>query len=253
MSVAPSGILRPERLNRILTDLLNHRYIGVLTAEDAKSGKEFYFAGSGVKVTSVGPRKSLPIGRFWISAQAVTEEAVNAALENQRERGGLLGELLVDGGHMTDDARNAGLADKIVEELADVFFWPSPQYHYTPGHQTRVGGMDRTREKSGGKSLSLSTNVAQLIMRAKVDGQNLRRAGRTLGGIEVHFKAAPAAKEILFTKSKFMELPPWERLLLPHFRTPRNAGELIEGSGVPWSRILSGMVNFVKRKLIEPA
>ena len=253
MGVSPSGLLRPERLNRILTDFLNHRYIGVLAVEDAQSGKEFYFAGSGVKVTSVGPRKSLPIGRFWITAQVVKEEAVNAALQTQREQGGLLGELLVDGGHMSDDARNAGLADKITEELADLFFWPNPQYHYNPGHQTRVGGLDRIREKSGGKSLSLSTNVPQLIMRAKVDGYNLRRAGRTLGGTEVHYKATPAVKELLFTKAKFMELPPWERVLLPHFRAPRNAGELIEGSAVPWSRVLSSMANFLKRKLIEPA
>jgi hypothetical protein len=221
--------------------------------EDAQSGKEFYFAGSGVKVTAVGPRKSLPIGRFWITAQAVKEEAVNAALQAQQERGGLLGEHLVDGGHMTEDARNAGLADKIVEELADLFFWPSPKYHYSPGHQTRVGGMDRIRETAGGKSLSLSTNLAQLIMRAKVDGQNLRRAGRTIGGTEIHYKATSAVKDLLFTKAKFMELPPWERVLLPHFRAPRNAGELIEGSGVPWSRVLSTMVNFPKRKLIAPA
>ncbi|MHC4777596.1 MAG: hypothetical protein ACYTFG_03350 [Planctomycetota bacterium] len=253
MAVAPSGMLRPERLNRILTDLLNHRYIGVLSAEDAESGKEFYFAGSGVKLTSVGPRSSLPIGRFWITANLVQEEAVNAALENQQEKGGLLGQILVDGGHMTETGRDAGLADKIVEELADLFFWPGPKYHYSPGHQTRVGGLDHVRTKASGKSLSLSTNLAQLIMRAKVEGQNLRRAGRKLGGVENRFKAAPAMKEFLFTKAKFMELPPWERLLLPLFKSPRNAGELIEGSGVPWSRVLSGLTNFQKRGLIEPA
>ena len=40
LMISPSGTLTPQRLNRIITDLLNHRYIGVLSAHDQTASAE---------------------------------------------------------------------------------------------------------------------------------------------------------------------------------------------------------------------
>jgi len=249
--ISPSGQLTPQRLNRIISDLLNHRYVGVLSAEDGDTTKEFYFAGSGVKATTIGPRKSLPVGRFWLVLGVVQEDALEEALQIQRERGGLIGEILVDGGQLSDEGRTEGLTDQLVEEIADLFFWPGPRYHYRPGPQTRVGTSDKLRQREGVKSLSMTTNLAQVLMRAKVDGLNLKTAGRKLGGVDQEYRATPAVREVLFTKETFMALPAEQQKLLPLFTKPRSAGEFIEGAGIPWSLVLKAMSAFLDRKFIE--
>jgi hypothetical protein len=233
-----------------LTDLLNHRYIGVLTAEDEESGKEFYFAGSGVKATSMGTRKSQPIGRFWTAAGAVDDAAMQAALQTQQERGGLIGDILVESEKITEDQRQAGLVEQLVEELSDLFFWPSPQYHYKPGHQTQVIITKHKREETT-KSLSLKANLAQVIMRVKVEGRTLKDAGRALGGVGTPFLHTARAKDILFTREKFMALTPPQRMLLPLFSKPRSPGQLIEGAGIPWSQVLRETALFLKEDWIK--
>lgn len=252
--IAPSGRLAPERLGRILTDLLSHRYTGVLSASDGESSKEFYFAGSGVKCSSTGPRKSQPIGRFWVAQGFVADDALSEALQRQHEKaGGLLGEHCIEMGLLTEEQRDAGLVDQLVEELSDLYFWPGAKYHYRPGHQTRVGTVDGMKPLTGVKSLSVKTNLAQALMRARVDGQNLREAGRALGGIETEYRTTAAAKDVLFTRAVFLELPGPRRALLPLLTRPVNAGQLIEGSGLPWSHVLGGMHDFLKKGWIERA
>ncbi|GEM_PF-2025966 len=251
--IPSSGRLTPERLNRIFSDLLNHRYVGVLSAEDEDAAKEFYFAGSGLKLTSVGPRKSLPVGRFWVSDGVLTEEVLAKALDVQKDRGGLVGEILTESGDFPEEPMMAGLTAQVTEELCDLFFWPGPKYRYKPGPQTRVGGIDRRREREGAKSLTLKGNLAQIIMQARVDGKNLRDAGRKIGGVETTYRGSPEARKVLFTREAFMAYPPPERKLLALFNKPRSAGEIIEEADLPWSRVLLGMAKFLKEGLLEPA
>ncbi|MCU0722488.1 MAG: hypothetical protein MUC63_02535 [Planctomycetes bacterium] len=252
-AVPPTGRLSPDRLTRLLTDLFNQRYVGVLQAKDAESAKEFYFAGSGVKLTSLGTRKSLPVGRFWVIAGVLAEDALARTLQIQAEKGGVVGELLLTAGHLTEEQRQAGLVDQFLEELCDVFFWPSPEYHYRPGHQTRVGALDIDREKGNVKSLSIKGDLAKIVAQAKVNAHALREAGRQLGGVAQAFAATPKAKEILFAKDRFTALPPAQRALLPLFAKPRSAAQTIEEGQIPWSRVLSGMAEFLRNGWIAKA
>jgi hypothetical protein len=252
-TVPPSGRLVPDRMQRILTDLFNQRYVGVLQAKDAESAKEFYFAGSGVKLTSLGPRKSLPIGRFWVTSGVLPEDALARTLAIQADKGGMIGELLLTGGHFSEEQRNAGLVDQFLEELCDMYFWPSPEYHYRPGHQTRVGAFDIDREKSGVKSLSLKADLAKVCTQAKVNAHNLREAGRQIGGVGQAYAATPKAREILFAKDRFTALPPAQRALLPLFAKPRPAAAIIEEAQIPWSRVLMGMAEFLRSGWIAKA
>jgi len=252
-SVPPSGRLTADRMQRILTDLFNQRYVGVLQAKDAESAKEFYFAGTGVKLTSLGPRRSLPAGRFWVCAGFLAEETLAQTLQIQAEKRGMIGDLLVNGGHLTEAQRDAGLVEQFLEELCDMFFWPSPEYHYRQGHQTRVGELDIDREKSGAKSLSLKADLAKVSAQAKVNAHNLREAGRQLGGVGVSYAATAGAKEVLFAKDRFAALPPAQRVLLPVFAKPHSAAEIIEEGQVPWSRVLTGMAEFLRNGWISKA
>lgn len=254
--VPGKGRLSRERVGRIITDLLNHRYVGTLTAKDDDSAKEFYFAGSGVKATSVGPRKSLPIGRFMICAGYVGESQVEEALARQEQSDGTagpLGEVLMGLGYLSEEDRDKALYEQLVEEIADLFFWPQPQYTYQTGHQTRVGFVDRLRDRAGVKSLSFKTNLAQVLAQAKTQGSLLRDAGRRLGGVDTAYKATAKAKELLFTKEKFQAMHPTYRALIPLLTRPRSVGEVIELGRVPWSFVLSGMHDLHESKLIEPA
>jgi hypothetical protein len=114
-----------------------------------------------------------------------------------------------------------------------------------------VSSAGRTRDHANVKSLSIKTNLAQALMLAKVEGQNLKTVGRKLGGVEPEYRAAPASRELLFTKEKFSALPPEQRKILPLLSKPRSAGQLIEGSGIPWSMVLKSMGAFLEKGLIE--
>ena len=90
-------------------------------------------------------------------------------------------------------------------------------------------------------------------MTARVEGKNLREAGRSLGGVETPYQITGAARDLLFTKEKFTALPAPQRAILPMLAKPRSAGELIESGRVPWSRVLREMAFFLKEGLIAPA
>jgi len=200
------GRLTNSKLEALFKDLSKHEFTGSLGVWDDAAWKEFYFANSGIRVTSIGARKVLPIGEYLVRRAFVEKEALDKALEAQMTHMSMIGEILVDQEELEPERRDKALSWQAQDELADLYFWPRPHYEYRPGPQTQqYTVVGRKRAETNTKSLSFTTSVPNLIRASRELYQELVevRGQLKLSGV---YRMTEKGRQKLFVKGGFKAL-----------------------------------------------
>jgi outer membrane protein assembly factor BamB/tetratricopeptide (TPR) repeat protein len=106
---------------------------GTLVVQDTDSRKCVFFGSTGVQLLSSGKRKGLKIGDMLLRAGKVTEGELEDALENARIQKKMVGEVLVEGGIVTQDAIQRLIREQIEEEIYDLFLWKRANFEFVEG------------------------------------------------------------------------------------------------------------------------
>jgi hypothetical protein len=209
------GFLSTDKLEGVLKDLADNQYTGTLGVWDDSSWKEFYFAQTGVRMTSIGARKSLPIGEILVRRGFVDREMVNNALQAQASRRAMLGELLIEHGDLSEEHRDRALRWQLEEELTDLFFWPHPHYEYHAGLQTQtVSIVQRKRAETNTKSLSFQIAVHEVLRAAREEHKELFEIQRELS-LRSIYRLSEIGRQKLFVQGGFKELSgPEQRIVV---------------------------------------
>ncbi len=209
------GRLTIEKLEGVFKDLSSRKFTGTISVWDERAWKEFYFAGSGVRVTSVGDRKTLPLGEFLTRRGFVEQEAVDKALEKQQTNFNMLGEILVESEELEPERRDKALLWQVEEELSDLYFWHGPRYEYEPGPQTgQYSEVERKRAETNTKSLSVNAEVSGIIRGAREAYKEMMEVRNALrmGGV---YRLTELGRQKLFVKGGFKALSdPEQRIVV---------------------------------------
>ncbi|MHC4777859.1 MAG: hypothetical protein ACYTFG_04690 [Planctomycetota bacterium] len=209
------GHLTIERLEAVYKDLASRKFTGTLSVWDETSWKEFYFADTGIRVTSIGERKTLPLGEFLVRRAFVDREALDKALERQMTTMTMLGEVLVEKEELEPDRRDKALRWQVEEELSDLFEWVRPQYSYNPGAQTQqFSVVQRKRAETNTKSLSMKVSVSDVIRASREMYKELLSINGELRTRSV-YRITEKGRQTLFVKGGFKKLSdPEQRIVV---------------------------------------
>lgn len=110
----------------------NGRHTGTIRVANADITKMIYIQkGVIVSCTSTDPREFL--GHFLVSQGAIDEADLQGAIIDQDRYSGMLGQLLVQRGSITEDRLNEMLRVKAEEAIFDLFTWTSGQFQFIDG------------------------------------------------------------------------------------------------------------------------
>lgn len=116
----------------------NGRRTGTLRVANADTTKMIYIRkGVIVSCTSTDPREFL--GHFLVSHGAIDETALREAISDQERNSGLLGQLLVQRGAITQERLEEMLRIKAEEAIFDLFTWTDGHFRFLdddlPGYE----------------------------------------------------------------------------------------------------------------------
>ena len=116
----------------------NGRHTGTIRVANAEITKMIYIReGVIVSCTSTAPREFL--GHFLVSQGAIDEADLQGAIIDQDRHSGMLGQLLVQRGAITEERLNKMLRIKAEEAIFDLFTWTSGQFRFIdddlPGYE----------------------------------------------------------------------------------------------------------------------
>jgi Domain of unknown function (DUF4388) len=127
--VAFQGNLETMPVADLLQWASNGRQTGTLRVTNAEITKKIYIEkGVIVSCTSTDPREFL--GHFLVSQGAIDEAGLQGAIIEQDRQKGMLGQLLVQRGAITEDRLNEMLRIKAEEAIFDLFTWTSGQFRF---------------------------------------------------------------------------------------------------------------------------
>jgi hypothetical protein len=110
----------------------NGRYTGTIRVANAEITKMIYIRkGDIVSCTSTDPREFL--GHFLVSQGAIDETDLQGAIIDQDRHSGLLGQLLVQRGAISEERLEEMLRIKAEEAIFDLFTWTSGQFRFIEG------------------------------------------------------------------------------------------------------------------------
>jgi outer membrane protein assembly factor BamB len=115
---------------------------GTLIVEDGESKKSIYFGSTGIKLVSTGSRKGMKLGDILLRAGKVSEGQLSEALENARILKKMVGEVLVEGGFVTDAEIQQVVREQIEEEIYDLFLWKKANFEFIEGPDARARDAD---------------------------------------------------------------------------------------------------------------
>jgi len=106
---------------------------GTLVVEDGESRKAIYFGKEGVQLLSTGRRKGFRIGDILVRAGKISQEKLKEVLDRQKTSRRLLGEELVNSGHVTRKDIQEVVRAQIEEEIYDLFLWKRAGFEFIEG------------------------------------------------------------------------------------------------------------------------
>ncbi len=110
----------------------NGRLTGTVRVANADVTKMIYIHnGVIVSCTSTDPREFL--GHFLVSQGAIDEKDLQGAIIDQDRQSGLLGQMLVQRGAITEERLNEMLRLKAEESIFDLFTWADGQFLFLDG------------------------------------------------------------------------------------------------------------------------
>jgi outer membrane protein assembly factor BamB len=106
---------------------------GTLVVQDADSRKAIYFGKEGVQLLSTGRRKGIRIGDILVRAGKISPEKLEEVLDRQKTSHRLLGEELVNSGHVSRKDIQEVVRGQIEEEIYDLFLWKKASFEFIEG------------------------------------------------------------------------------------------------------------------------
>ena len=106
---------------------------GTLVVQDGESRKAIYFGKEGVQLLSTGRRKGFRIGDILVRAGKISQEKLKEVLDQQKTSKRLLGEELVNSGHVTRKDIQEVVRAQIEEEIYDLFLWKRAAFEFIEG------------------------------------------------------------------------------------------------------------------------
>lgn len=246
------GSLTRDKLEEIFRDLAQNQFTGNLAAYDEKAWKEFYFASTGVRITSVGARKVLPLGEILLRLGLLDEEDQRRVLARQREKPALYGEAAVELGLADEEHVDTALRTQAELELLDLYFWRRPTFEYRPGLQSVPSPMvERKRRETGTKSLSAPCDVLALIQRARALHREIAERKRRLPRSSAVFGLTDKGKEVLFRKGGFQKLPAIEQRVIILLDGRRTLADLFARAKVLWTDVMRVVDRLVEHGAVQ--
>ena len=130
--MAFEGNLETMPVADLLQWAANGRYTGTIRVANAEITKMIYIRkGEIVSCTSTDPREFL--GHFLVSQGAIDEADLQGAIIDQDRNSGLLGQLLVQRGAITQERLEDMLRIKAEEAIFDLFTWKTGQFRFMDG------------------------------------------------------------------------------------------------------------------------
>jgi len=130
--VAFEGNLETMPVADLLQWASNGRLTGTLRVANADITKMIYILkGAIVSCTSTDPREFL--GHFLVSQGAIDEADLQGAIVDQDRFSGMLGQLLIQRGAITEEKLDEMLRLKAEEAIFDLFTWTSGQFLFHDG------------------------------------------------------------------------------------------------------------------------
>ncbi|MCU0234357.1 MAG: DUF4388 domain-containing protein [Thermoanaerobaculales bacterium] len=127
-----TGNLETMNLAELLQWLANNRQTGTLIIADGRVEKKIYLRGGTILSSSSSDPKQL-LGHFLVSKGVITEEVLSQAMTVQEQQGGLLGEILVEGGALDQATLDRMLKLNAEENICDLFAWEKGSFEFLDG------------------------------------------------------------------------------------------------------------------------
>lgn len=130
--MAITGNLETMNLAELLQWLANNKQTGTLIVSDGSVEKRIYLQdGRILSSSSSDPRRLL--GHFLVSKGVITEDVLSQAISVQSQQGGLLGEILVEGGAVDQATLDRMLRLNAEENICDLFAWEAGSFEFQDG------------------------------------------------------------------------------------------------------------------------
>jgi hypothetical protein len=149
--MAITGNLETMNLAELLQWLANNRQTGTLIISDGTIEKRIFLENGTILSSSSSDPKRL-LGHFLVSKGVITEEVLAQAISVQEQQGGLLGEILVEGGAVDQATLDRMLKLNAEENICDLFAWQEGSFEFIDG------------ELPEHELVPLSVNITGLIM-----------------------------------------------------------------------------------------
>ena len=119
-------------LAEILQWLANGLHTGTLVVSKGAVEKKVYFREGVILSSSSSDPKGF-LGHFLVSKGVIGEGELAEAMAKQAESGGLLGEILVDGGALDREMLDSMLRLNAEENICDIFAWEEGEFSFLDG------------------------------------------------------------------------------------------------------------------------
>ena len=224
-------------LAEILQLLQLQRQTGVIRVSNARSAVTIYIRQGLIDlVQSRGASEEYRLGRYFVEQGAVTRDELDEVLSTKVAGGQLIGEALVDSGHVTKEARIAALAKQSSELVYDVLRWPYGRFSYT-----------REPFRLEAEEAKLGLGIAGLVLEGfrRVDEWRLMEG--TINFDQVVY-VDPVAVESLGDD----KLTRTDKLVLAAVDGMRTVNEVIKESSVSSFDAIKAVYQFLQSRVIRP-
>jgi hypothetical protein len=127
-----TGNLETMNLAELLQWLANNRQTGTLIISNGPVEKRIYLRNGNILSSSSSDPKRL-LGHFLVSKGVISEEMLAQAMAVQEQQGGLLGEILVEGGAIEQETLDRMLRLNAEENICDLFAWEQGSFEFLDG------------------------------------------------------------------------------------------------------------------------
>ena len=132
------GVFGPGNAGRLLARMAAGKRTGLLRLSEGQHIKRVYFRrGKPIHIAST--RKSELFGAMLLATGVITQEQLEAAIQEVRDGGGPTGTALVRLGVMTQAELFRHLEDQFREKFLQVFTWKDGSYEYFRGEESGPG------------------------------------------------------------------------------------------------------------------
>ncbi len=167
------GDLASFSLAEIFQSLSMNQSSGTLMVSDGENRRLLVFRNGILSLVGHGRAYVPKLGEFLLRKNVIGEEALAKALALQKEGGGLLGEVLVREGIVTEKQIREAVREKLEEEIYDLFLWKNAFFEFkkdqfpegsdAAGPAPAAGAAAPERTETG---TALTFNTSTILMEA---------------------------------------------------------------------------------------